>query len=692
MPRDLIFEIGTEEIPAGYLARALEHLVDAGRQAFADARLQIESLHTWGTPRRIALCVAGLADQQPELREQVVGPPARVAFDADGQPTKAALGFAKRNGVEVSELARTSVDGKKGEYVVCERRQAGRPAIEVLPELLGDLLRAIPWPKSMRWGNTEDTFVRPVHWIVALLGTEIVPLSFAQVEAGRATRGHRFLAPDSIELADASATTYSERLREAFVIVDPQRRIEIIRAELEHLGRQVAGRVRPDDALLREVAFLVEYPKAVCGEFDESFLEVPEEVIVSAMRSHQRYFSMENEFGALTNRFITVAGTVTRDLDVVKAGNERVLAARLEDAAFFFREDRKRSLDEYARKLNLVVFQAELGSVGDKVKRIRQIAAELAAEVGVATDLVARAAALCKADLVTQMVGEFPDLQGVMGAHYAWAAGEPAEVADAIREHYQPKGANDEPPTGGVGAVVAIADRIDTLVACFAVGLTPSGSADPYGLRRAALGILTILMHREWAVPLSMLVQSAAASLRGTVDVRDEHREGVLEFLRKRLQGMLLEESEPDCIEAVLESGFDYVPDVRARALAVSAFRRRADFQSLGAAFKRVANILKGKSPSEMNPPNPDLFQEDEESALWLAFGDIRRRARECLAKRDYAGALTALADLKAPVDRFFDTVLVMDDDPEIRENRLALLGSINSTFNRIADFRQLAV
>jgi glycyl-tRNA synthetase beta chain len=695
MPADLLFEIGSEEIPAGFLARAIDELSALAARRLGEARLEYQALRVMGTPRRLVLVARSVADRQPDVSEQVVGPPAGAAFDSAGAPTKAAVGFARRNGVDVSELSRAEVPGKKGEYVVCTRREAGKPAVEVLPGLLAGLMAELPWPKSMRWASREDSFVRPVHWILALYGDEVLAVEFAGQRAGRMSRGHRFLAPAPIEIhvdAERGEDAYQAALRAAFVIVDPDGRRDMIAAELGCIEEELGVRVRRDASLLGEVTYLVEYPKAVCGTFDASYLELPEEVIVSAMRSHQRYFAMENADGALANRFVTIAGTITRDLDVVKAGNERVLAARLSDAMFFFREDRKRSLDEYAARLGDVVFQARLGSIGAKVERIRKTAAELSAEVGLDSALVDRACALCKADLVSQMVFEFPDLQGVMGAHYARLCGEPAEVAAAIREHYLPRGAGDALPGSEVGAVVAIADRIDTLVGCFAVGLAPSGSADPYGLRRAALGILAILLHRGWSVPLSMLVHAAAASLEGKVEVGDESREEVLEFLRTRLKGMLGEDSEADCVEAALSAGFDYVPDARARARAVSALRRRPDFEPLAVAFKRVANILKGEMELPEGGPRSELFALDEERALWAAFGQVESRAAAHLAGGDYTGALAVLAELKEPVDRFFDAVLVMDKDAGVRGNRLAMLARINATFTRIADFRQLAV
>lgn len=686
---ELLVELGTEEIPAGFLARALAELETMLPAALADARLAHGAVQVWGTPRRIALSVAGLADRQPDVSERVVGPPVGAAFDKEGKPTRAALGFAEKNGIAPEALERAEVPGKKGEYVVGTRREPGRPAAQVLPELLAKLLAVVPWPKSMRWGVPDVQFVRPVHWLVALFGGEVLPLSFAGIKAGRTSRGHRFLAPSPIQL-DGTASGYVAALRDAFVIVEPARRRTVITAELARVEAESGARVRPDEALLGEVTFLVEYPVAVCGTFPEAFLEVPEEVVVSAMRAHQRYFSMEDAGGKLTNRFVTIAGTITRDESVVRAGNERVLAARLSDAQFFFREDQKRSLDDLAAKLDGVVFQKKLGTIGQKVGRVRALAGDVARFVEVDHALVDRAAALCKADLVSSMVGEFPDLQGVMGRHYARLAAEPAEVCAAIEEHYLPRGAGGALPRGAHGAVVGVADRMDTLLGCWSVGLQPTGSADPYGLRRAALGVLSILGDRGWAIPLSWLVERAAA-LQST-QAGAEVRAAVLEFLRTRLRGALAEAPEMagDCVDAALAAGFEDVPDARARALALSRLRARTDFEPLAAAFKRVANILKGEAAH--GAPDPAAFVEAEEKALWTSYSDIQERAETRLREKDYGGALTILAELKAPVDRFFDKVLVMDKDERVKKNRLALLGSINATFTRIADFRQLAV
>jgi glycyl-tRNA synthetase beta chain len=565
---------------------------------------------------------------------------------------------------------------------------------QLLPALLADLTRAIPWKKSMRWASFDEAFVRPVHWMVALFGGEVVPLEQYGVRSGRETRGHRFLAPGALALTGA-LDDYKTKLRTAFVVVDGAARRTMIEAELVRVEKESGARLRPDAALLDEVTNLVEYPQAVRGSFDEGFLEVPAEVIVSAMRAHQRYFALESKDGKskgqLANQFVTIAGTVTKDPALVRAGNERVLGARLSDARFFFREDQHTGLEAMGVKLAGVVFQKDLGTVGEKVVRIGKagVAEKLA---GVPHAHWERAVVLAKADLTSKMVGEFPDLQGVMGRHYARLAKEDPAVADAILEHYLPRGANDALPQGALGAALGIADRMDTIVGCFAVGLGPTGSADAFGLRRAALAVLNLLLARGWDAPLSALVDDAATNLTGKIKWGAERRTEVLEFFKTRLRGLLVEQKglAADCVEAALAAGFDDVPDAAARAAAVAHLRERPDFEPLGIAFKRVGNILKGEKPA--GEPDQQRFAHASESALWDAFTAARGRVHDFLGKREYDRALGELASLKPAVDKFFDDVMVMDKDPAVKANRLALLGAVNGTFLRIADFRQLAV
>ncbi len=690
--RELLFEIGAEEIPAGFLARALDELKTLAEARFLAARLTHGELRTLGTPRRIALVVDGLSDRQPDVEELVLGPPKRVAFDAAGKPTKAGEAFAAKNGVAVDKLEISATD--KGEYIAARRQEKGRATHELLPAMLGEILRAIPWKKSMRWGANDETFARPVHWIVALYGGERVPVTFAGVESANRTRGHRFMSPAEIEVTGAA--DWQDKLKLAFVIADGRTRRTMIEAELARLAKESGAAVRPDAALLDEVTNLVEYPVGVCGSFDEGFLEIPPEVIVSAMRAHQRYFAMESAGGKLANRFCTIAGTVTRDVSRVRAGNERVLRARLSDAQFFFAEDRKVALADRAKKLDGVVFQAKLGSIGEKVTRLGKVAAGLADLLGAQAKLdpahIARAATLCKADLVSHMVGEFPDLQGVMGRAYALLQGEEPAVANAILEHYLPKGAGAEVPASDLGAVLAIADRIDTIVGCFGVGLVPSGSADPYALRRAAIGIVAIIMQRGWKLSLREVVRLSLLAYGDKLPAMGTQKldEAVRDFVKTRLRGVILDARKlpGDVVDAVLEAGADDVIDADKRAVALGRMRARADFEPLGVAFKRVANILKGAGAT--SAPDPVVFVADAEKGLWTAYENVHARVEDKAAAADYDGALADLATLKTPVDQFFDGVMVMDKDEKLKQNRLSLLGTVNALFLRIADFRQL--
>ena len=682
MAAELLFEVGTEEIPAGFLARAIAELPALAAGKLAAARLGHGEIVAVGAPRRLALSVRDLVDRQADVAETVTGPPASAAFDKEGKPTKAALGFAQKIGVPVESLTTVEVQGPKGKaaYVAARREQAGAATRALLPALLVELLRAIPWKKSMRWAGLDESFVRPVHWIVALYDGEVVPLEAYGVKSGRETRGHRFLAPAPLAL-DGSFAGYQAALRQAFVIVDPAARRTEIEAELARVMREAGVQVKDDPELLAEVTNLVEYPKAIVGSFDARHLEIPPEVIVSAMRGHQRYFATE-QGGKLASRFVTVAGTVTRDPEVVRHGNERVLAARLADARFFFDEDRKVSLDAMAEKLAGVAFIKGLGTMRDKVTRIAGYAAIFPT---VDADRFRRAAALCKADLPSKVVGEFPDLQGVMGSHYARLAGEDAEVAAAILEHYLPRGATDRLPEGDLGAALGIADRMDTLAGCFKLGLAPTGSNDPYGLRRAALAVLNLLIERGWRTSLHRLCIFAAERVGGT-DIAP-----LLDFFRTRLRGVLVDGRglPGDCVDAALAARFDDVPDAVARAVAVAHLRERPDFEPLGIAFKRLANILKGEAVG--GEPDPARFA-DAERALWDRYQGVRSEVERLLGERSYDAALRELTSLKPAIDTFFDDVLVMDPDPEVRQNRLRLLGSIAGTFIRIADFRQLAV
>ncbi|MSP15510.1 MAG: glycine--tRNA ligase subunit beta [Myxococcales bacterium] len=707
---ELLFELGVEELPAGFLAKAIIDLEALATERLATLRLEHEGVRVLGAPRRLTLSVVGLARSQRDLSEQVLGPAAKVAFDAEGRPTRAAEGFAQKNGVPASALRVVEVPGK-GPYVAADRQEQGQGTSAILPRLLAELVRAIPWKKSMRWGSLDESFARPVHWLVALYAGEVVPLTLFGITSGRTTFGHRFLAPGAIELG-GSIADYVARLRGARVLVDPAERRAAAAAELARIEVERGLRVRRDDTLLDEVANLVEWPRAVTGAFDEALLALPEDVIVSSMRGHQRYFATER-VGGLDNRFVTIAGTVVADEALVASGNERVLRARLADAEFFFAEDRKTGLDAMADRLGGVVFQTKLGTVAEKAARLAGAGGARALS-GATPECWARAARLAKADLVSKMVGEFPDLQGGMGRRYAELANEPPEVALAIFEHYLPRGGFESVPTAALGAALGLADRVDTLVGCFAVGLAPTGSGDLFGLRRAALATLHLLLERGWHTPLGTLVDEAATLLAGKITWTPALREKLLEFVRTRFEGLLVEprrrddQREPavglaaDCVAAALAAGFEDVPDAAARATAVARLRDRADFEPLGVAFRRVANILDGQDASGV--PDSAQFVHESEGALYAAFTAVRERvgaaterartasATAASAAADYGVALAELATLEPHVARFFDGVMVLDPEPTVRRNRLALLGMVNAAFLRIADFRKLAV
>jgi glycyl-tRNA synthetase beta chain len=717
MPADLLFEIGCEEIPAKMLAAKLAELPAFVEQRLAAARLGHKGVRALGTPRRLAIVVKQLVDRQPDLDEEVVGPPVSAAFAPDGSLTKAGQGFAAKNGVAPDQLQKKEVAGKKGQYVVAVRNVVGLDVRALLPSLLAELAGAIAWPKSQRWGWGETTFVRPVQWLVALYGGEVVPLTWAGQTAGRQSRGHRFLSNGPVEIASAEA--YAEALRAAHVVVDPEVRTELVRAELGRLEAETGLRVRPDEALLGEVIHLGEYPVGVAGEFDPSFLGIPEEIIVTTMRTHQRYFAMEDRSGKLANRFATLMATVVKDPKVVTRGNQKVIASRLSDGKFFFTEDKRQSFAAWNEKLDAVVFQAKLGehakTIGHKVRRIETIVSALAGDrslgLGVERELAARAASVCKADLASHAVGEFPELQGVMGRHYAKYFGEPEAVAVAIDEHWWPKGQGAALPATDIGALIAIADRMDTIVGCFAVGLSPSGSADPFGLRRAAIGVWQILLARPaWAqafAPLLAATRGALAAQGVTVKAPAE----IEEFFKARLRGILVDGGvPPQDADASLAQDFRDPVDARARALACAKISKEAR-----EVFKRVSNILddaRGKkllidtprrpSAALRDPAEPDLavgtapdpakFVADVERNLYAAVADAQQREQAPRAAHDYPAVFESLERLRPTVAAFFDKggVMVMDPDPALRDNRLALLAWFIQPYMSIADFRLL--
>jgi glycyl-tRNA synthetase beta chain len=686
MAKDLFLEIGCEEIPAGFVPKAMADMEQLMKRELESARLAFGEILTMGTPRRLVLAVKGLSDRQPDAELTAMGPAKNVAFDADGKPTKAAQGFARGQGVDVSQLELVMTE--KGEYVAARKSEKGRDTSELLTEILPRLINAIPFKKSMRWGDLEARFARPVHWIVALFDGSVVPFSFGNIESGSASRGHRFMANSTFPVRDLAH--YLEECERHFVIPDPQRRKDIIRREIARVAVKAHGNVLPDEALLEQVAFLVEYPSAVHGTFSKDFLAVPREVLITSMREHQRYFSLVDDQGKLLPGFITINNTLTDDPEVVVKGNERVLRARLSDARFFFDEDQKHTLESRVDALKAVVYQAKLGTSYEKMERFRELARMLAERINPAvSEKAQRAATLCKADLVTGMVGEFPEVQGIMGREYALHDGEDEAVANAIAEHYLPTQAGGELPSSDIGAFVSLADKIDTICGCFSVGLIPTGSADPYALRRSAIGIINIILDKGYREPLSALVAASLDLLAAKMTrPREEVQRDVLEFFKGRFVNQMADRFASDAVDAVVSVSFDDLVDAAAKIQALAEFRNREDFGPLAVAFKRVCNIVK---EGVETPVSEALFEDPAEGALYRALQGVSGKVEGALQGGDYLAALTQIATLKETVDQFFDKVMVMAEDERVRQNRLALLTGIARLFARLADFSRLA-
>ncbi len=686
MGRELLLEIGTEEIPARFIPPVLEEMAASFRKLMEQERIGLGEVTAWGTPRRLALVASDLAAIQADAGTEILGPPKAVAFDADGQPTPAAQGFARAQGVAVGDLI--EVDTPRGIYLKVIKRTAGRPTRERLQELLPPFILGLSFPKSMRWGSLSVTFARPIHWVLARLGGEVVPFAVGDVTSGGVTYGHRFLAPQAVEVKDAVG--YVAALSQAQVIVKPEARRAHLKGELAQAAARVEGEVVPNPGLLEENAFLVEYPSVVCGNFEDKFLALPEEVLITSMREHQRYFSLRGQDGRLLPHFLAVNNTLARNPDLVRQGHERVLRARLSDAMFFYHEDAKLPLEKRVEALKGVVFHSLLGTSFEKMERFRELAAFLARRLAPElTELVRRAAYLCKADIVTEMVGEFPSLQGVMGRQYARLAGEPPAVAEAIFTHYLPRHAGDILPADLTGALVGLADRLDTVCGCFGVGLVPTGVADPYGLRRHALAIIHLLRDKGLHLHLPEAVWAGLDLLKGKITrTPEETALEVLDFFQTRLQHLLLGEGlDHETVAAVLAAGGADLVDAADKALALDEVRRSPDFPALAVAFKRVINIARGAETAEVSPL---LFEHPEENWLYEAAGLIEEEVRTALEKRDYPAVCRALAKLKGPVDEFFDKVLVMATDERLRRNRLALLVGISNTFLQMADFSRI--
>ena len=687
---ELLFELGTEELPPGSL-RALGEALREGICARLDEqRIAHGEAKFFASPRRLAVSVERVSALQEDAVIEKLGPQVSAAFDASGKPTGAALGFARGCGVDITELGRAQ--GEKGERLAFRQTVPGQPVASLLPALVESALGALPIAKRMRWGARRDEFVRPVQWVVLLHGSTVIPGTVLGLATGRTTRGHRVHGEASIVLE--SAGSYAQALRtRGFVIADHEARRAEVARQVEAAAHAVGGHADLDPALLEEVCSLVEWPCALAGRFEERFLEVPAEALVSSMKGHQKFFPVRDAAGALLPCFVTVANIESRDPAQVIAGNQRVIRPRLSDAAFFYAQDRQTTLAARRERLRNVVFQTELGSVWDKTERVAALAAHIGAVLGADAALCRRAGELCKSDLVSDMVLEFDELQGTMGRYYALHDGEAPEVAEALLEQYLPRQSGGALPQTATGAALAIADRLDTLVGIFGIGQAPTGSKDPFALRRAALGVLRIIVERELPLDLQSLLEQAAAAHRAlprAASVVAEVRDYMLERFRAWYADAGL---RVECVMAVQARGVTAPLDFDRRVRAVAAFSALPEAASLAAANKRVANILqKQADQSATGTVDPALFRDAAESALQAALTSAMADCAPLLARADYSAALQRLAALRAPVDAFFSEVLVMSEDAAERNNRIALLATLRAAFLAVADVTALAV
>ncbi len=686
MQHELLFEIGTEEIPAGYIMPALAQLEKILGERLTALTLPYSTLRTAATPRRLAVSINGLVERQPDRQEEILGPPKKAAFDQNGQPTQAAIGFAKKNGVAIEALQILATP--KGEYLMVRVEQAGRPTSELLAELLPEVVTSLNFPKSMRWGAGRVSFARPIQWLLAVYGGKTVPFTLDTITSSNTTQGHRFMAREPFPASGYS--DYVETLRAAQVMVEPQERRGAVLAAITRAAQQAGGAILPDDELVDTVCNLVEKPFAICGAFEERFLALPREVLITSMREHQKYFAVVDSAGKLMSNFIAVNNTDTKDAKLAADGHQRVIRARLEDAFFFFKEDQRRTLADRVEDLTGVIFQHKLGTMLDKTRRVITLAGLLAKKL--APEHLAsteRAALLAKTDLLTDMVGEFPTLQGAIGRDYALLGGETPEVATAIREHYLPVRAGGELPTSIPGALVGMADRIDSIAGCFGIGQTPTGTADPFGLRRLSLGLLNIINAMGFSLSLTEFVDQALALYGDKLSVpQDEARRNVLEFIKGRFSNDLTGQGIPaEAVEAVTSISFDDPMDCRRRINALMAISKEEAFPILAGAFKRVINIIKENSETSVQTA---LLTESAEQKLHAAYLTVRGEAAPLLAASDYEGALGVILKMKEPVDTFFEEVMVMAEDAKVRANRLNLLTAIAQLFLQIGDFSKM--
>jgi glycyl-tRNA synthetase beta chain len=688
-----LVEIGTEELPPTALRTLSDAFVRGVEQGLATAKVSFASSQGYASPRRLAMTIEGLPSHTPLEDLTIWGPPAKIAFDDKGQPSKAALGFASKNGLKPEEL-KVENDGKI-DKLVYHSKAGGVATQTLLADVVDQALASLPIAKRMRWGASRAEFVRPIHWVVMLFDDAVIEAEILGVPTGRTTRGHRFHHNRPIDLRNSG--DYVAKLRDGYVIASFEERQSSIREQVTAAGRQLGGDAIIDDDLLDEVTALVEWPVALAGNFDPSFLEVPAEALISSMKEHQKYFHVvkshaADKKGALMPHFITLCNIESTDPAQVIAGNEKVIRPRLADAAFFFETDKKTSLDQQRERLRSVVFQAQLGTLFDKTERIAGLARTIAQAIDADTTMAERAGQLCKADLVSAMVYEFADMQGIAGYYYALNDGETAEVAAAMQEQYLPRFSGDRLPETITGSIVALADRLDTLIGIFAIGQMPTGSKDPFGLRRASLAALRILVEKQFALDLRDLLARALANY-GPLPQGETAVEQTLTYMLERFKAWYEEAAiASEVFQSVSAKNLTCPLDINNRVYAVAAFCKLPEAAALAAANKRVSNILAKVEGILPNDINPSLLQEPAEKLLAQKLEAMRDRVKPLLAAQDYTGTLATLAALRAPVDTFFDDVMVMTEDPELRNNRLALLQQLRALFLEVADISHLAV
>lgn len=689
MKRDLLFEIGVEELPSAYMTRALADLQALANKKLTEARLNYSQLKVLGTPRRLTIIAEGMADMQGDANIENRGPKKSSAFDADGKPSKAGLGFAKGQGLDFDQLEIREQGGI--EYLYAVKSEAGCPTSEVLPTVLPEIISSLVFPKSMRWGAFTTRFARPIRWLLALFGSDVVKFNIENIESSNLTYGHRFLSNGSLTVG--SLAEYQQKLRDNFVILDQTERQALIWQQVQEVAARAGGHAMENEDLLEEVTYLVEYPTAFFGKFSSSYLEVPPEVLTTSMIEHQRYFPVYGDSGDLLPGFIGVKNGRDYSMDLVIAGNERVIKARLEDALFFWREDGKKPLESMVPGFESVMFHERLGTLMDKVNRLEQIAEQLGVITGLSSpDKLERAALLAKADLLSAMVYEFPELQGIMGRYYALKSGEDSEVAQAILEHYLPRFAGDTLPATPTGIVLSLTEKIHNLVGCFAIGIKPTGSQDPYALRRQALGLVNIILENDLHIDLRSALSQAHASFTGVklqLDA-DATAAELTDFILQRMRGILQDRGiSYDIIDAVFAVPSADLTEVIDRIASVNDFKAAAYRDDFMVVYNRANNLSRKWENSEVDQ---SVLVDESEKVLYEAVCDLVPQVESMISSRDYAGAFGALAGLRPKVDDFFAAVMVMVDNEKLKASRLGLLKSIANISQKVADFSKLVI